>query len=100
MSVLVIGRMTVDPANLEKLWSERSADFVAVAEEAKAAGALHHSWGFGDGQVVIVDEWPDTATFQRFFDGQAQIPSLMAAAGVQGPPAFEFLEAKVGPDTF
>jgi len=100
MSVIVVGRMTVEPANVEKLWRERKSDFEVIGKEAKAAGALHHRWGFGDGQVVIVDEWRDAASFQQFFESHALIPQLMQAAGVQGPPEFEILEAKTAPDEF
>jgi hypothetical protein len=101
VSVLVIGHMTVDPENLVKLWADRKADFEAVAKEAKAAGALHHRWAFGDGQVVILDEWPDAQSFQKFFESQATIPELMQAGGVQGPPSFEIVEARTdAPDQF
>ncbi len=100
MSVLVIGHMKADPANIAKLWSDRKADFEAVAKDAKAAGAIHHRWAFGDGQVVILDEWPDAQSFQKFFESQATIPQLMQAAGVQGPPDFEIVEAQTGPDEF
>jgi hypothetical protein len=100
MSVIVIGHMTVDPANLEQLWRDRSADFEAVAEAARTAGAVHHRWAFGDGEVVIVDEWPDAGSFQQFFESQPKIAELMQAGGVQGPPRFEIFDAKVGPDEF
>ena len=100
MSVIVIGHMTVDPANVEKLWAERPNDFAAVAEDAKAAGATHHRWAFGESGVVIIDEWPDAASFQRFFASNETIPALIAAAGVSGPPNFEILEAKSAPDEF
>jgi hypothetical protein len=100
MSVIVIGRMAVDPANVEKLWKDRKADFEAIAVEAKAAGALHHQWGFGDSYVRIIDEWPSAETFQTFFESQPTIAELMADAGVQGPPEFEMLEAKSAPDHF
>jgi hypothetical protein len=100
MSVIVIGRMSVDPGNVEKLWTERRADFEAVASAARAAGATHHQWGFGDDHVVIVDEWPDAETFQSFFGGQAKIGELMQAAGVQGPPEFQIVRAVEGPDQF
>ena len=40
MSVIVIGKMQADPANLQKLWKDREADFKAVQKEAKAAGAI------------------------------------------------------------
>jgi quinol monooxygenase YgiN len=100
MSVIVIGHMTVEPGNVEKLWKERKEVFEAIRTSAEAAGAKHHQWAFGDGQVVIIDEWNDPASFQKFFDGDTRIADLMQAAGVQGPPTFEILESKVAPDTF
>jgi hypothetical protein len=100
MSVIVIGRMTVDPANVEKLWSDRQADFEGIAVAAKDAGAIHHRWAFGDGEVMIIDEWPDATSFQAFFESQALIADLMQAAGVQGPPQFDIYESKEGPDQF
>jgi hypothetical protein len=100
VSVFVIGRMTVNPANVEKLWKERKADFEGIRERAKAAGSIHHRWGFGDGFVIIVDEWRDAASFQKFFESETTIPELMQAGGVQGPPEFTIVEAKQGPDEF
>ena len=100
MSVIVVGKMKTDPANIKKLWANRTADFEAVANEARAAGALHHRWGFGDGFITIIDEWPDAATFESFFSGNTRIPSLMQEGGVQGPPEFTIVEAVEGPDQF
>lgn len=100
MSVIVIGRLTVDPANLERLWADRRSDFEAIADVARKSGALHHRWAFGEGEVMIVDEWPDAGSFQRFFESQTKIPELMAEGGVQGPPTFEIFEAQATPDEF
>jgi hypothetical protein len=100
MSVIVVGRVKVDPANVAKVWVGRKADFEATGEAARAAGALHHRWGFGDGEVVIVDEWRDVASFQSFFESNPMIPQLMEAAGVQGQPEFTIAEAQTGPDEF
>src|SRR5437763_16576732 len=81
MSVIVVGKMKTDPANIKKLWANRKADFEAVANEARAAGALHHRWGFGDGFITIIDEWPDAATFESFFSATpASHPSCRRAA--------------------
>jgi quinol monooxygenase YgiN len=100
MSVIIIGRMTVDRANVEKMWNERKADMEAVAAEAKAAGAIHHRWAFAQKGVVIIDEWPDAESFQKFFESQQMIPQLMHEAKVEGAPDFEILEARSGPDEF
>jgi quinol monooxygenase YgiN len=100
MSVIVVVRVPVDPANLERLWAERAADFQAVAEDGKAHGAIHHRWGLGDNFVLVIDEWPDAKSFDDFFTSQQTIPQLMAAAGAQGPPEVTIVEAKKGPDEF
>lgn len=100
MTVIVIGRMSVDTANVERLWAERPGDFAAVSDEAKSMGCTGHQWGFADDGVVLVDYWPDAATFQSFFDQNQAIPQLMQAAGVSAPPEFEIVELKVGPDSF
>jgi hypothetical protein len=100
MSVIVIGRLAADPATMKKLWADRSADFVSVAAEAKAAGALHHRWALGEDNVVLVDEWPDAESFQKFFSSNTTIPALMQSGGVQGIPEFEIMEAADAPDEF
>jgi quinol monooxygenase YgiN len=100
MSVIVIGRMQVEPANVAKLFSQRKADFEGIRKEAEAAGAQHHRWGFGDGEVVIIDEWNDAASFHTFFGSHTVIADLMQEAGVQGPPEFTILEAEQAPDEF
>ena len=91
MSVIVIGRMKVEPGNVEKLFADHKSDFEAIAEQAKVAGATHHRWGFGEDHVVIIDDWPDAESFQKFFDSQPKIAELMQAAGVQGPPEFDIV---------
>jgi hypothetical protein len=100
MSVIVIGRLTVDPANVAKLWVDRKADFEGIAERARAAGAMHHRWGFGENEVILLDEWRDAASFQKFFESETVIPQLMQAGGVQGAPEFTIVEAKDAPDQF
>jgi hypothetical protein len=100
MSVIVIGKMKAEPATIKKLRNDRKADFQGIAKEAKAAGAMHHRWGFGDGYIVIIDEWPDGESFQKFFSSNESIPPLMEAGGVQGAPEFTIVEAATGPDEF
>ncbi len=100
MSAIVIGTTTVDPRKVQRLWSERRADFEAVVADAKTQGAVHHRWGFGDGRVVIIDERKDGESFQRFFQPQQTIAELLAAAAVEDPADFQIYEAKEGPDHF
>lgn len=100
MTVIVIGHMKVDTANVERLWAERPGDFASVSDEAKSMGCTGHQWGFAEDGLVLVDYWPDAETFQTFFDENKTIPHLMQAAGVSAAPEFEIVELKVGPDSF
>jgi heme-degrading monooxygenase HmoA len=100
MSVIVIGRFKADPAALKKLFAERAADFIAVSEESKGLGAIHHRFGAGDGEVLVLDEWDSAESFQKFFEGNTTIPEILQAANVQGPPEFVFFEALDSPDQF
>jgi heme-degrading monooxygenase HmoA len=99
MSVVVIGKMTVNPDNLEKLFTERAEVFTSVAAEAKQRGVIHHAFLRGEGDTaLILDEWDTAEHFFEFFGSQAQIPELMAEAGVAGPPEFTVYEVMDSPD--
>jgi quinol monooxygenase YgiN len=99
MSVLVIGTFRGDTAIFRKALDERAKDFAQVMDEAKAAGAVHHRFGVGDGFVVIVDEWQSAEQFQTFMAGPS-VQALVAAAGASGPPDVVITEAISSPDQF
>jgi len=92
MAVVVLARMKVDPASFKKVHDARSDDFRAVMAQAQKAGVLHHRFILGDGEVVIIDDWPSAEAFQKFFDN-ATVASLMQDAGVEGPPEISFYES-------
>jgi heme-degrading monooxygenase HmoA len=82
------------------LFTSHKDVFERVAEAAKDAGAIHHQFLLGDGEVVIVDEWDTAESFQAFFAGNPDIPGLMEAGGVQGPPEIAIYETTDSPDKF
>jgi hypothetical protein len=100
MSVLVIGRFQGDTAKFRQSLDQRSGEFVAITEQAKAAGGIHHKFGIGDGFVMIVQEWESAEHFERFFAN----PDLQAFIGTIGaapvPPEIDFAEAITSPDEF
>ncbi len=98
MSVIVIGKFKADPAVLEKVFTEKSADFIAVSNEGKSLGALHHRFLAGDGEVIVLDEWDSAEAFQKFFENNTKIPEILQAAGVSAAPEFSFYEAMDSPD--
>jgi hypothetical protein len=99
MSVIV---RVVVPADTEqfKAWVASDADMlVRVSEQGKAAGAIHHRFGIGDGEILIVDEWESAEAFQGFFASD-EIAAAMQAGGAQGPPDVAFYEAIETADQF
>jgi heme-degrading monooxygenase HmoA len=100
MSVVIIAKLHVDPAKLEELFMSRKDVFQSVSERGKSAGAVHHQFLAGDGEVLIVDEWPTAEAFNAFFSSQPEIEGLMAEGGVQGPPEVSVYQVMESPDRF
>ena len=99
MSVIVTVWFMADPQRIEQVARERSDQIEAIAERAKEAGIIAHRFYGGDGQVMVIDEWPDEESFQRFFDGaQEEIGPLFEAAGVTTEPAVRFWHVLDMPD--
>ena len=101
MSVIVMTHVPSQIADFERVVKEYADTFVAMSVEGKAAGAVHHCFVEDtDGSLLIIDEWPTEEAFQAFFDSQEDIPKLMAAAGVAGPPSTTSYRIIDTPDRF
>jgi hypothetical protein len=100
MSGFMILRVAADPQRLEKYANDNADLMRSIADAGKAAGATRHAFAGGDGEVLVIDEWPDAESFQRFFQSQPDIPKLMAAAGAQGEPQVSFYRRLDTPDIF
>jgi heme-degrading monooxygenase HmoA len=100
MSVIVVGKFNADPKRLAAVFHDQEKDVIAVSEDAKSRGALHHRFAVDDGQVLVVDEWESAEAFHRFFNSQETIPELMRAVGVQGEPEFSIYPVIDTPDQF
>jgi hypothetical protein len=101
VSVIVILRIPGNPADLERYAAGPGGEVMRrIAEAGKAAGAIRHSFAGGDNEVLVVDEWPDEASFQAFFAGQAEIADVMRDGGAQGPPVTSIYRKLSTPDQF
>lgn len=101
MSVLVILRVPGNPDDLDRYAKGPGADVVRrVGEAGKAAGAIHHLFAAGDGEILVVDEWPDEQSFHDFFNSQTEIPNIMREGGAQGPPEVSVYRLLDTPDRF
>jgi heme-degrading monooxygenase HmoA len=56
-----------------------------IGERAKAMGATQHHFYGTDTEVLVVDEWPDEETFQKFFESSPEVKELMDRAGAGQP---------------
>ena len=99
MSAIVLVRFQVDRAQFERVHGERGEEFRQVAEQGRAAGCLHHQFAAAGNEMIVVDEWESGAAFEKFFDN-ATVASLMADAGVQGPPEVTIYESVSTVDRF
>ena len=90
MSVIMTLRAAGDPDKLEQLAAEKGDVLRGIAERAKAAGVIAHRFYGSEGQIMVVDEWPDAASFQRFFESEQETIGPMMAQVATGEPEITF----------
>lgn len=100
MSVLVITKFQGDTAVFKQALVERGDEFVKLVDSARAAGAIHHRFGVGDGFVLVVDEWQSFEQFQQFFSDPALQAFIASTGAAQEPPEVIVSEAVSSPDQF
>ena len=88
MSVIMTLHMHGDPGRLEAFAAEDKDAIRGIADKAKQHGLIaHRFYGSDDGQIMVVDEWPDAESFQRFFEEMAdRIGPMFEAVGVTEEP--------------
>ena len=87
MSVLMTLRVSGDPKAIEAF--DRDV-LKTVSARGREHGALHHRFYGSDTEVLVIDEWPDEASFQAFFDASPEIKQIMDSAGVMSAPQIDF----------
>lgn len=101
MSVIAMLRIKGNPADLERYAAGPGGELMRrIGEAGKAAGAVSHRFVGGDGEMFVIDEWPDEQTFQKFFADQPEIADVMRDGGAQGPPQISFYRVLDTPDQF
>lgn len=87
MSVLMTLRISGDPKAVEAF---DPAVMQGIREKGLSYGAIRHRFFTNGSEILVIDEWPDRESFQKFFDSDTDIPNVMAAAGVTSEPEIEF----------
>jgi hypothetical protein len=88
MSVMMTLWIKGDPNKLEEIARNDPDRLRAISDRAKEHGAIAHRFYGSEGQILVVDEWPDEQSFRTFFqEQQERIRPLMQDAGVTAEPA-------------
>jgi heme-degrading monooxygenase HmoA len=92
MSVIMTFRVKGDPQELERRAAANPDAIRAISARASQHGLIaHRFYGSEDGQIMVIDEWPDAASFQAFFEeNRAEIEPLMREVGVTTEPEVTF----------
>jgi hypothetical protein len=99
MSVLLTFRVSGDPDKLEQLAGEKGDVLRAIADRAKEHGLISHRFYGADGQIMVLDEWPDPESFQRFFESQrSEIEPMMQQVATSEPEITFWRKLETGDD--
>lgn len=92
MSVIMTFRVSGDPKKLEERAAAAPDEMRAISDRAREHGLIaHRFYASDDGQIMVIDEWPDPGSFQSFFESErSRIEPLMREAGVSGEPEISF----------
>lgn len=91
MSVLLTFRVRGNAKKLEEMAGQPDSPFPSIAADAaKSYGLISHHFYATDEEVLVIDEWPDADSFQRFFQAHPEIQDVMNKAGVTAPPEITF----------
>jgi hypothetical protein len=88
MSVIVTLYVDGDGATLERTAQGNPERMQKIVGRAKELGLIAHRFYASDGgKLMVVDEWPDAASFQEFFSSmESEIGPFMQEAGITDRP--------------
>ena len=91
MSVIMTAWVKGDPQKLEQWAADNRETMQQVLASAKEHGLIAHRFYGSEGQIMVIDQWPDSGSFERFFEAnETQIGPMFEAAGAQDAPGINF----------
>ena len=90
MSVIMTLVVPADPQAIERIAKEDPERMQTIIAASKAHGLIAHRFYGSDGKVMVIDEWPDAESFQRFFSEQEALIGPMMQAAATGEPEITF----------
>jgi quinol monooxygenase YgiN len=99
VSVIMTLRVSGDPDKMEQLAQENGDMIRGISERAQAAGVIAHRFYGSEGQIMVVDEWPNPESFHAFFEAEAQnIGPMMEQIGAGEPEITFWRKLETGDD--
>jgi quinol monooxygenase YgiN len=99
VSVIMTLRVSGDPDKLEQLAGENGDMIRRIAERAKSHGLIAHRFYGSEGQIMVVDEWPDAGSFQAFFESEQEtIGPMMEQVATSEPEITFWRKLETGDD--
>jgi hypothetical protein len=94
VSGFVIARCTVSDLGKALEWGKANGDIADdITAYRKGLGQIGHRMLTDGKDLVVIDEWPDADTFNKFFAGAARMGEFLSGAGVVGEPEVTVLDA-------
>ena len=90
MSVIVTLVVPGDPNAMERIAAGAPARLEAIAAAAEGHGVIAHRFYGSEGKLMVIDEWPDAESFQRFFAEQEPTIGPMMQQVARGEPEITF----------
>ena len=91
MSVIMTMVLPGDGARLEQFAAENPNRIQAIRDHAVEHGLIAHLFYAADGEIMVVDEWPDAESFLSFFAHvEGEVGAMMAEVGITGEPQPKF----------
>ena len=88
MTVLMTARFAIDANRLEAVAKANSDSLRRIVQSAREHGLISHRFYGSDDAVLVVDHWPDEASFRAFYAATPDIGKLMTEAGAEPQISF------------
>lgn len=99
MSVIMTLRVSGDPKAAERLAQDDPEKMQRILALAKSHGIIAHRFYGSENQVLVIDEWPDAESFQRFFaEAEPEIGPMMQAIATGEPEVTIWTKLDTGDD--
>lgn len=90
MTVLMTAAFDVDATKLEDVGRQDRESLRRISARAKEYGLIAHRFYGNENGVLVVDLWPDEASFQKFYAASPDIAEVMGKAGATSAPQITF----------